>query len=168
MRSARPTIHQSVASTFRLRSTKSPAPLPELLQLPMPTLILFLHRSAHGEVQRSSHTGWPMDGLSLTGKLVSRFALHSGALVRVQSLIWYPASSMIASGLNWRLAIGALVLGNSIMGAVITINGRIGARVSTRRYHAIISIVQLTLLSSTLRSQSSLVCHLDTMPATSL
>jgi NCS1 family nucleobase:cation symporter-1 len=44
---------------------------------------------------------------------------------------------MIASGLNWRLAIGALVLGNSIMGAVITINGRIGARVSNRQnsYH---------------------------------
>jgi len=37
---------------------------------------------------------------------------------------------MIAGGLNWRLAIGALVLGNTIMGVVITINGRIGAKVS--------------------------------------
>ena len=168
MRSARPTIHQNVVSTFRLRSTKSPAPLPGLLQLPMPTLILFLPLSAHGEVQRFSHTGWPMDGLSLTGKLVSRFALRSGAVVCLQSLTWYPASSMIASGLNWRLAIGALVLGNSIMGVVITINGRIGARVSTRRCYAMISMVKLTILSSTLRSQSSLVCHSDTTPATSL
>jgi NCS1 family nucleobase:cation symporter-1 len=48
-----------------------------------------------------------------------------------QSLIFHSASSMIAGGLNWKLAIGALVLGNTIMGAVITINGRIGARVST-------------------------------------
>lgn len=41
---------------------------------------------------------------------------------------------MIATGLSWRMAIGALVLGNAIMGMVITINGRIGARVrlSTR------------------------------------
>lgn len=37
---------------------------------------------------------------------------------------------MIATGLSWRMAIGALVLGNAIMGMVITINGRIGARVS--------------------------------------
>jgi hypothetical protein len=75
---------------------------------------------------------------------------------------------MIASGLNWRLAIGALVLGNAIMGAVITINGRIGARVSTRRYHATITMLKLTLFSSTLHSQSSLAYLLDTTPATSL
>jgi NCS1 family nucleobase:cation symporter-1 len=37
---------------------------------------------------------------------------------------------MIATGLSWRMAIGALVLGNAVMGMVITINGRIGARVS--------------------------------------
>lgn len=43
---------------------------------------------------------------------------------------WQVASSMIATGLSWRMAIGALVLGNAIMGMVITINGRIGARVS--------------------------------------
>ena len=36
---------------------------------------------------------------------------------------------MIATGLSWRMAIGALVLGNAIMGMVITINVRIGARV---------------------------------------
>jgi NCS1 family nucleobase:cation symporter-1 len=40
---------------------------------------------------------------------------------------------MIATGLSWRMAIGALVLGNAIMGMVITINGRIGARVSHAR-----------------------------------
>src|SRR6478609_5729035 len=37
------------------------------------------------------------------------------------------ASSMIAVGLSWRMAIGACVLGNFIMGLVITANGRIGA-----------------------------------------
>jgi len=37
---------------------------------------------------------------------------------------------MINAGLNWKMAVGALVLGNSIMGMVITVNGRIGATVS--------------------------------------
>lgn len=37
------------------------------------------------------------------------------------------ASSMIAVGLSWRMAIGACVLGNFLMGLVITANGRIGA-----------------------------------------
>lgn len=36
---------------------------------------------------------------------------------------------MIAAGLSWRMAIGACVLGNTIMGLVITFNGRIGATV---------------------------------------
>lgn len=36
---------------------------------------------------------------------------------------------MISVGLNWRMAIGACVLGNTIMGLVITINGRMGATV---------------------------------------
>ncbi|KAH9877738.1 hypothetical protein J1614_002955 [Plenodomus biglobosus] len=40
---------------------------------------------------------------------------------------WEVASSMIAAGLSWRMAIGACVLGNTIMGLVITMNGRIGA-----------------------------------------
>lgn len=40
---------------------------------------------------------------------------------------WQVASSMIAVGLDWRMAIGACVLGNTIMGIVITINGRMGA-----------------------------------------
>lgn len=40
-----------------------------------------------------------------------------------------PASSMIAVGLSWKMAIGACVLGNTIMGLVITINGRMGATV---------------------------------------
>jgi NCS1 family nucleobase:cation symporter-1 len=38
---------------------------------------------------------------------------------------------MIAVGLSWRTAIGACVLGNFIMGLVITINGRMGAIVSS-------------------------------------
>lgn len=42
---------------------------------------------------------------------------------------WEVASSMIAAGLSWRMAIGACVLGNTIMGLVITMNGRIGATV---------------------------------------
>lgn len=42
---------------------------------------------------------------------------------------WEVASSMIAVGLSWRLAIGACVLGNAIMGMVITVNGRVGAKV---------------------------------------
>lgn len=37
------------------------------------------------------------------------------------------ASSMIAVGLNWKMAVGACVLGNTIMGLVITVNGRMGA-----------------------------------------
>lgn len=43
---------------------------------------------------------------------------------------WQVASSMIAVGLDWRMAIGACVLGNFLMGIVITVNGRIGAIVS--------------------------------------
>ncbi|PVH76725.1 hypothetical protein DL98DRAFT_517709 [Cadophora sp. DSE1049] len=40
---------------------------------------------------------------------------------------WEVASSMIAVGLDWKMAIGACVLGNTIMGLVITVNGRMGA-----------------------------------------
>ena len=40
---------------------------------------------------------------------------------------WEVASSIIAVGLDWRYAIGACVLGNTIMGLVITVNGRMGA-----------------------------------------
>lgn len=36
---------------------------------------------------------------------------------------------MIAVGLSWKMAIGACVLGNTIMGIVITVNGRMGAKV---------------------------------------
>jgi NCS1 family nucleobase:cation symporter-1 len=39
------------------------------------------------------------------------------------------ASSMIAVGLSWKMAIGACVLGNTVMGLVITVNGRMGATV---------------------------------------
>lgn len=38
---------------------------------------------------------------------------------------------MIAVGLSWKLAIAACVLGNAIMGLVITTNGRIGATVGS-------------------------------------
>jgi NCS1 family nucleobase:cation symporter-1 len=44
---------------------------------------------------------------------------------------WEVASSMIDVGLSWKLAIGACVLGNTIMGLVITINGRMGATLHT-------------------------------------
>lgn len=44
---------------------------------------------------------------------------------------WEVASSMIAVGLSWRMAIGACVLGNFLMGLVITTNGRIGAILHT-------------------------------------
>ncbi|KIV94047.1 hypothetical protein PV10_05204 [Exophiala mesophila] len=44
---------------------------------------------------------------------------------------WEVASSIIAVGLSWRMAIGACVLGNSIMGLIITINGRMGATLHT-------------------------------------
>lgn len=40
---------------------------------------------------------------------------------------WEVASSIIAVGLSWKLAIGACVLGNTLMGLVITVNGRMGA-----------------------------------------
>ncbi|OAP59585.1 hypothetical protein AYL99_06883 [Fonsecaea erecta] len=44
---------------------------------------------------------------------------------------WEVASSIIAVGLSWKMAIGACVLGNAIMGLVITINGRMGATLHT-------------------------------------
>ncbi|CZT51556.1 probable uracil permease [Rhynchosporium secalis] len=44
---------------------------------------------------------------------------------------WQVASSMIAVGLDWKMAIGACVLGNAIMGLIITVNGRIGAILHT-------------------------------------
>lgn len=44
---------------------------------------------------------------------------------------WEVASSMIAAGLNYKMAIGACVLGNTLMGLVITMNGRIGATLHT-------------------------------------
>ena len=44
---------------------------------------------------------------------------------------WEVASSMIQVGLSWRMAIGACVLGNTLMGLVITVNGRMGATLHT-------------------------------------
>lgn len=43
---------------------------------------------------------------------------------------------MISVGLNWKYAVGACVLGNAVMGMVITINGRIGATVGHCHSHA--------------------------------
>jgi hypothetical protein len=94
----------------------------------MPTSILFPHQNAHGARVLSSPIGWPMPGPFQTGKLVCDIAVQ----------FWYSldrtdmnsASSMISAGLSWRMAIGACVLGNTIMGLVITANGRIGATVS--------------------------------------
>jgi hypothetical protein len=60
---------------------------------------------------------------------------------------------MIATGLSWRMAIGALVLGNAIMGMVITINGRIGARVSE-------DAIEQKRRSVTLRQRSELYASL--------
>ncbi|KEF57401.1 uncharacterized protein A1O9_05318 [Exophiala aquamarina CBS 119918] len=44
---------------------------------------------------------------------------------------WEVASTIIAVGLSWKMAIGACVLGNTLMGIVITVNGRMGATLHT-------------------------------------
>ncbi|KAK5136691.1 hypothetical protein LTR08_002344 [Meristemomyces frigidus] len=44
---------------------------------------------------------------------------------------WEVASSMITVGLSWKMAIGACVLGNTVMALVITVNGRVGATLHT-------------------------------------
>ena len=51
------------------------------------------------------------------------------------------ASSIIAVGLSWKMAIGACVLGNTIMGIVITVNGRMGATVGCVRQRAELSLL---------------------------
>ena len=66
---------------------------------------------------------------------------------------------MIAVGLDWRMAIGACVLGNTIMGLVITINGRMGAIVGLPESHC---RTKLTLDSSTLPFPCSPACLLAT------
>jgi NCS1 family nucleobase:cation symporter-1 len=78
---------------------------------------------------------------------------------------WEVASSMISVGLDWKMAIGACVLGNTVMGLVITINGRMGATVSC----VLLRKAERNLIwhSSTLRSLSSPVCHSVTFLATS-
>ena len=68
------------------------------------------------------------------------------------------ASSMIAVGLSWKMAIGACVLGNAIMGIIITINGRIGATVS--RPLTDWAAYVLTQDSFTRHSRSSRACRL--------
>ena len=74
--------------------------------------------------------GWQMRGLCRTGKLVGLLR-HLELQEERESLMFHGvASSMIAVGLSWRMAIGACVLGNFLMGLVITTNGRIGAIVS--------------------------------------
>lgn len=78
---------------------------------------------------------------------------------------WEVASSMIAVGLSWKLAIGACVLGNAIMGLVITTNGRIGAIV--RRCWSVELNLSLTRHSFTRPFRYSPVCPLATTSATS-
>lgn len=67
---------------------------------------------------------------------------------------------MIAVGLDWRMAIGACVLGNTIMGLVITTNGRIGAIVG---YQISKGRVQLISFSSTLLSPCLHACRSATI-----
>lgn len=76
------------------------------------------------------------------------------------------ASSMIAVGLSYKQAIGACVLGNFIMGLVITINGRIGAKVRSCPCHR--SEPWLTWDSFTHLSRFLRACRLATTSATSL
>ncbi|KAK4693788.1 nucleobase:cation symporter-1, NCS1 family, partial [Lecanoromycetidae sp. Uapishka_2] len=74
---------------------------------------------------------------------------------------WEVASSIIAVGLSWKMAIGACVLGNAIMGIVITINGRMGATV--QYFFALKSfiapIVFLAIFGSTLHKAGGTVSH---------
>jgi hypothetical protein len=72
---------------------------------------------------------------------------------------------MIAVGLSWKMAIGACVLGNTIMGLVITVNGRMGAIVSCVLLQKAERI--FTWNSFTLRSPFSHACRLATTSATS-
>lgn len=79
-----------------------------------------------------------MLGLCPTGKLVSFQCTSNARLAKTRemaNMMCRAASSMIAVGLSWRMAIGACVLGNFVMGLVITTNGRMGATVSTLLYH---------------------------------
>jgi len=61
---------QSGVVAFRWLSTRNPAALPRLRALPMPTLIRFLRRSAHGVWAPMWRTGWPTRGPCPTGRLV--------------------------------------------------------------------------------------------------
>lgn len=77
-----------------------------------------------------------MPGLFLTGKLVSLAQRDSVSCIAAREktsnskTLGGIASSIIAVGLSWRMAIGACVLGNAVMGIIITVNGRMGAKVS--------------------------------------
>lgn len=46
----------------------------------------------------------------------------------VNAGVWSTASGMLAVGLSWRQALGAITTGYFIIGVVITLNGTIGAR----------------------------------------
>lgn len=75
---------------------------------------------------------------------------------------------MIATGLDWKMAIGACVLGNTIMGLVITVNGRIGATVSRPCLLHQTSDNVAYSSSCMCRFPFLLVCHLDITSATLL
>ena len=70
-----------------------------------------------------------MPGLSRIGKLVSLPRCDQREQRFLRLTLCGVASSIIAVGLSWKYAIGACVLGNTIMGLVITTNGRMGATV---------------------------------------
>lgn len=160
---------RNVRAASASKSVKRRAASP--LRRTLPTLISTrsLHQSAHGTGAPMLHTGWPTRGLFRTGKLVSPARYASCVRVRESSDSEHfcaTASSIIKVGLSWKLAIGACVLGNAIMGLVITINGRMGATVGCILLQR--AEPKLTWNSFTLRFPSSHACHSATTSATSL
>ena len=124
----------------------------------------YLLRSEHGTGERMLPTGWQTHGRSVIGKLVNMHIFpRMGSAFQTNK---FKASSMIAVGLNWKMAIGACVLGNFIMGLVITINGRMGAIVSSRESHKSTTRT-LMLHSCILHFRCSHACLLATISPSS-
>lgn len=106
---------------------------------------------------------WAVSNWEVGGcfSLYNSFRVHNPIGTRV---LTFTASSMIQVGLSWKMAIGACVLGNAIMGLVITINGRMGATVG----HSLLRTwsLELTFDSCTHHFQYSHACHSVTTSAT--